>query len=84
MARKSKQGHFQTEKKEKAGEKILTSQHAIEIDKQVGKVVRKVKQIQAAVRRKTTSLNRMQFLHQFEDVYGFHGHNRPDNAAVRH
>ena len=44
---------------------MIVTPHDIEIDKQVVKVVRKVKQIQAAVRQKPNSLTRMQFIHQF-------------------
>ena len=56
----------------------------MEIDKQVVKVVSRVKQIQAAVRKKTTSLTRMKFLHQFEDIYGFHGYRKPDPSRSKH
>ena len=54
------------------------NEHDIRINEQVGKVLDRVKQIQAAVRKKPNSLSRMQFLHQLEDVYGFHGYRKID------
>ena len=48
--------------------------HEIMINEQVRKVLQHVKKIQTQVRQKPNSLTRMQFLHQLEDAYGFHGY----------
>ena len=44
----------------------------------MSKVLERVKQIQNEVRKKPSSLGRMQFLSQLEDAYGFHGYKKLD------
>ena len=74
-------GHYKTEQLDctevdSEGKQPALNEHDLRINEQVVKVIDRVKQIQAAARRKPNSLTRMQFLHQIEDTYGFHGHRK--------